>query len=921
MNILSLMASLTLDTSDYVKETEKVRQQTKTSVSTMAKSYQTLQGKVTQLYEAYSKSAKETGATSKQTKQLKRDLKDATAQLNTTRDALKSAERNMKSLGDSAGIAGGASGFGGFADSLTASITKGNILANVATQLTSVVTDAAKAFVTTGINYNAQMEQYEVALTNMLGSASQAQEAIEAIKDSAGYYDVSTLVEANQYLISAGENAEYAQATISALGDAVAATGGGADELTRMAQNLQQIANVGEAATVDLKQFAYAGIDIYGILADYMGVSVSQIQDMTIGYEDVTGALIKAADESGKYYNAANSQSDTYNGNLTTLKNNVSELAGLMTSDLTTAIGTVIGKVNTLIERATVAFETKGWEGLIGKISKAMAMASDYSLGVYKDASEYDVYDTYTYKQRQSGMGDDTLYSTEDEVKELRKEKLTGGKTNGTSITGNDSGNNSGGSGSGSGGTAKAAKTITETVLSSVTDTLTKTVDGVTTTTTTLTEHIKNSLGQEYDRVTETIKDVSSETVDGLEVTTTTTKKLVDGVQQSLTTVKDSVEAIAPTIEEQIAASMEALGDSYSYAGTEADYQAQKLAYLESVASEAQVKVDKLKDLFNQSAEANGYNSEMTQELAEQLESAQKELDTATDDLTEYRKELDKTAQAQDDVSTAVSKTASALSGLGGVFSDIGDALDSDFISGFGDMFNALSSGIGIVENLVTSLSTLSEALQAVKTAASSVQAAGGIKAVISSALGIGGTAAAGTAAAGGAVAAGGTAVAAAGVVGVAAILTAVEGYLGFKIGEDTAENGFNWKTLLALLSPVSAIATGIGWIWGLIKKKDDAETDATSYKTLDDKQTIPIYDSLAEFAYRQDWLTSTGANSSRTGTLESYSKQQLQTLNDIKKSLNQIASSSGGSVSGSTVISWIDKQLGNNATLKARGV
>ena len=54
------------------------------------------------------------------------------------------------------------------------------------------------------------------------------------------------------------------------------ATGGGNDELTRMASNLQQIKNAGKATAMDIRQFAYAGIDVYGILADYLGKTTEE---------------------------------------------------------------------------------------------------------------------------------------------------------------------------------------------------------------------------------------------------------------------------------------------------------------------------------------------------------------------------------------------------------------------------------------------------------------------------------------------------------------------------------------------------------------------------------------------------------------------------------------------------------------------
>jgi len=140
-----------------------------------------------------------------------------------------------------------------------------SILGNVLTTLASKALDAAVGFVQTGIEYNAQIEKYTTGFTNMLGSAEAAQQAMGAIQEDAARtpFNVEALTQANQLLISAGENAGYSRKVIMALGDAVSATGGGNDELSRMAANLQQIANVGKASAIDIKQFAYAGINVY----------------------------------------------------------------------------------------------------------------------------------------------------------------------------------------------------------------------------------------------------------------------------------------------------------------------------------------------------------------------------------------------------------------------------------------------------------------------------------------------------------------------------------------------------------------------------------------------------------------------------------------------------------------------------------
>ena len=357
-----MSATLGLDDSAYRQGVEEAKSQTKAAVSTMMKDYNRLYSEVIHLTAAYQKSREETGETSKKTKEFAQKLKEAQAQLNTTAQGLKTAEGYMNSFGDSTRNT---------ESSLAGSIAKGQILGDVLTTLASKALDAAVGFVQTGIEYNAQIEKYTTGFTNMLGSAEAANEAMKAIQEDAARtpFDVASLTEANQLLISAGENAGYSRKVIMALGDAVSATGGGNVELSRMAGNLQQIANVGKATAVDIKQFAYAGINIYQVLADYTGKSVQDVQNMTVSYDLLSEALIAASEEGGRYYNAMDAQSQTMNGRVSTLKDNVSQLAGLMTGDLSNGIGMVISDLNDMTVAAQEAYKTDGWTGLIGEIT------------------------------------------------------------------------------------------------------------------------------------------------------------------------------------------------------------------------------------------------------------------------------------------------------------------------------------------------------------------------------------------------------------------------------------------------------------------------------------------------------------------------------------------------------------------------
>ena len=225
----------------------------------------------------------------------------------------------------------------------------GNLMADVIKKVAQTISEVGKM----GVEYNAQIETYQTALTTLTGSAEKANKIIKQVKKDAAAtpFEVSSLVKGNQLLISAGLSAEQARDDILALGNAISATGGGEEELSRMVVNLQQIKNVGKASALDIKQFAYAGIDVYGLLADYTGKTREEVSDLEISYEDLTGALKYASQEGGKYFNAMEKQSKTFNGQLSNLKDNFMAFLGEATMPLFTFLkDEVLPTINGIID-------------------------------------------------------------------------------------------------------------------------------------------------------------------------------------------------------------------------------------------------------------------------------------------------------------------------------------------------------------------------------------------------------------------------------------------------------------------------------------------------------------------------------------------------------------------------------------------
>lgn len=538
------------------------------------------------------------GSASTQASAYRTAVYKTNAELETLKSRLRDAENGLGEFasktddakGSLDGLTNTDAGSGMF-DGLQSAVTKGSIAANLFSKVSSTIIAAGKQVVSTGVQYNAQLEQYQTALTNMLGSEAEAVALLDEVKQDAAKtpFDTAGLVKANELLISTGIDAESSRRTILALGDAVSATGGGNEELSRMAQNLQQIQNAGKATSADIKQFAYAGIDVYGILADYTGKSAEEVQKMTVTYDLLSNALISAADEGGRYFNSMSTQSETLNGQWSTLKDNATQLAGLMTGDLTDGVKTVIGHMNDLTVAASEAYDTGGWFGLADAIASNIPIVSElktgfenattaainfldrasYALnkGLGKDAyAGYNSYEDYQKDQKKkSSQTEEARRKAREERGRKHAERVRQAQAQAASNyivpTYNGSGGSGGGgSSSGSGKKKATTKTAQDTkkLAKSVTNTSKQLLQG--------TENIVGAISRTvettdntynvYDGTTKKLKDTTTETVQTI---TDSWTEMVDGVEtqfkrvQTLTDGVVTSEKVTSSIADEVA--------------------------------------------------------------------------------------------------------------------------------------------------------------------------------------------------------------------------------------------------------------------------------------------------------------------------------------------------------------------------------
>lgn len=243
------------------------------------------------------------------------------------------AKTEVDQLGDQAEQAGNQIG-DDFAKDIAIANTVMSELVNSAKKVISAVVDLGKK----GIEYGAEMESYSATISAFFRtsgqSASQAdkntQKLIANQKQLSAQIGIGTsaLIESNKMLIASGVSGDEAQRAIEGLAKAIVATGGGSEELTRMSANLQQIVGLGKASSADMKQFAMAGVDVYGLMADTTGKSVEELQEMDITFDMIVEALNHATSEGGKFFEAVSAGADTLNGKTSALKGRWDELLG-----------------------------------------------------------------------------------------------------------------------------------------------------------------------------------------------------------------------------------------------------------------------------------------------------------------------------------------------------------------------------------------------------------------------------------------------------------------------------------------------------------------------------------------------------------------------------------------------------------------
>ena len=231
-------------------------------------------------------------------------------------------------------------------------VAAGQLIADFAKKAASSLQSVVKS----GLDYNRSMESYLTNFKVMLGDEQLAAEKLEEIRRMAAStpFSLSELTEGTQTLLQFGVAADDTTGVLKRLGDISL---GNADKLQTLVRAYGKMSSAQKVTLENVNMMIDAGFNPLNQICDATGESMSalykRISDGKVSFNELEAAVAAATSEGGQFYNGMLEASQTFNGRLSTLKDNVAALTGELTSGLFSALGDIIVKANELVVSIT----------------------------------------------------------------------------------------------------------------------------------------------------------------------------------------------------------------------------------------------------------------------------------------------------------------------------------------------------------------------------------------------------------------------------------------------------------------------------------------------------------------------------------------------------------------------------------------
>jgi hypothetical protein len=199
------------------------------------------------------------------------------------------------------------------------------------------------------VKASGEMEAITAGFVRLYGKEAgeqQVRDTVQFAKDTPFSVEGSTKVE--RLLAATGFEKDKLLSTMTALGNAVAATGQGEDVLRRIAVNLGQIRNMEKVPQRDLNQFAYAGINIKDVMKAATGQDMSTEDIKKMNGKDFVEQFTKGANL--LYGGAMDVQMATIQGQISRMSDSFYQLGALIGNYVTPVAKGLVGVLTWISE-------------------------------------------------------------------------------------------------------------------------------------------------------------------------------------------------------------------------------------------------------------------------------------------------------------------------------------------------------------------------------------------------------------------------------------------------------------------------------------------------------------------------------------------------------------------------------------------
>ena len=207
--------------------------------------------------------------------------------------------------------------------SLFASVTGGNIAAQVITQVTSAAVDGGRAI----LEYSASLEQTKVGFETLMGSAQLAQSHLNELQQFAKStpFEFAGLAKMSQRLQGVGVESQKVIPLINDIGNAVAAVGGSAEQVEGVTVAISQMISKGKVSAEEMEQLAERQVNGWAMLSAELGISQGAVRKLASEGKISTDVFLKAFQNFSRanFGDAMEKQSKTFNGALSNIKDSI----------------------------------------------------------------------------------------------------------------------------------------------------------------------------------------------------------------------------------------------------------------------------------------------------------------------------------------------------------------------------------------------------------------------------------------------------------------------------------------------------------------------------------------------------------------------------------------------------------------------